>query len=150
MHAQVAFNNGGVGDSQRRLISKMTEPVRSLSDGTSLLAGEVAQLIVAFQNVYNLGLDQAKGLLKLFEWFVGGPWARSDANTDYVREYNAYDVVDCSGQKVGYAGVPFLPVSLLYRQCLLFPCLQRHTANKSFFFLQPLDHVNDMDDNDQQ
>ena len=78
------------------------------------------------------------------------PWARNDANTDYVREYNAYDVVDCSGQKVGYAGVPFLPVSLLYRQCLLFPCLQRHTANKSFFFLQPLDHVNDMDDNNQQ
>ena len=69
------------------------------------------------------------------------PWARNEADDDFVREYNAYDVVDCSGETVGPANIPFLPVSLLQRQCLLFPCLQPHTSNKSFFFYQPLDHV---------
>ena len=69
------------------------------------------------------------------------PWARNEAGDDFVREYNAYDVVDCSGENVGPANIPFLPVSLLQRQGLLFPCLQLHTINKSFYFYQPLDFV---------
>ena len=66
------------------------------------------------------------------------PWAR--AGSGYVQEHKFY-VVDCTGREVAYSRTTFLPLHLLQRQCLLFPCLTSPNIDKNLYFMQPLDEL---------